>query len=263
MRSEAGVGSGMRHRCRRHGRRTLRFVLVAIPLVLSATELWGWSPPPRTVLDDLAERRLDALSFYGVGWLLAVAGARALWNSIGRGRPGHRPLGIRRALGWSIVGAMALAATGLLGAGAAGLIAPGGWRAIPLVDEVAAGFALEPFEQTNAEGLEAEQQLERERRARLTELRERLWRDADRRDGVFPLRREEADVPAELWQQAGFPSVELIYCPGLRRDGPVEPLVIEYDLAGAGTRLVLSTDGAIGPYSPRANSAPRGSEEPR
>ena len=252
------------------GGRGSEILVVVLLSALPAGEAWGWTPQARTVLHDLARSRLDALSYYGVGWLLAVAGFRTLWNAIRRKRPGTEPLSYRWALGWSVVWSAVAAGAFTVVVGAAELVWPGS----SLGEPIAAGFALEKSESTPATVRKARQQTEVERETRFAELREGLWREADRLGGVFPARREEAELPPEMWKQAGFPSVDLIYRHGLRRagllhDGPAEPLVIEYDLRSDGTRQALFTDGTVGPFPaetrpeakadwPQADKAPLG-----
>lgn len=210
-------------------------------LILEGRAL-AWTPSARTALSDLARTRLDALSFYAVGWLLCCAGFRLVWNVIAIGRPTWPRLTYRRTLLGSMILSVGLLAILTFLAGVWEVTSPGAWRRSSAAAHLSGAFALEPSELPSPlprAGVGGD-----ERRSRLETLRQHLWADARSRDGAFPASREDSSVPSDLWSQPGFPSVLYIYRPGLRLDGPSTPLVMEYELFDDG-RWVLMTDGTI------------------
>lgn len=219
--------------CRAH------WLVVAAAMVLTVSgESLAWTPPAQTKLTDLAQARLDALSFFSFGWLLCAAGFRLLWNAIAHERPGWRRLTYRRALAGSLAGSFLIIAVLSAVAGAWKFLWPRTWRESEATRQLTAAVALEDSERLPPDPPSTMPG----RIVRLAALRDPLWSAA--RDGLFPASRQESGIPDDQWQQARFPSVDYIYRPGLRLGGPPEPLVIEYHLSGDG-QLALHTDGTV------------------
>ncbi|AMV21435.1 hypothetical protein [Planctomyces sp. SH-PL14] len=209
-------------------------VLVGLAALVSAEP--AAAGMPSITLTDVARARLDAISFFAMGLLLAAGAFRWLWNSLVRDVPWLPQLSYRRALGWTVLWGLLFLIVLTMISGARELLTPGAWEKVGFtyrVKESATAPAPGVSKEDRIRGLET--------------LRLVLWSHAARHEGRLPSSKEEAEFAAEFWRQPGHPAIEYIYRGGLEIGKEARPLAIEYDLYGDG-QWALYSDGAVRPF---------------
>lgn len=179
-------------------------------------------------LTDVARARLDALSFFLVGYFLIAWAVKGLWNHLGKTFSSLPRLDYRRALGLVFLTGLMFYVVLTMISGARELLTPGAW------EKQGMGYR-------NREGGPAPLTKE-QRRAALRELQDAIWAYAKTHDGQAPPGPLVEGIEPERWK---FPGGGL-YClmPGIRPGGGREVLVYEPSTAG-GRRFVLLADGTI------------------
>lgn len=200
---------------------------LALPLLLPASALAGM---PSFALSDVANLRLEAISFFALGLLLLAAAVRALWNALAADVPALPRLGYKAALAGVVVFGLAFHLVLTMISGARELMTPGAWTR----DGVT--YTLTKTEQVATRDLDA-------RRSRLTVVRDALMVWADAHDGRFPDTAWEPGLDLEVWP--GDPRRLRYELLGGRtpREGHA-PLAWEPGIFGE-KRLVLYTDGTM------------------
>ncbi|MFY1828646.1 hypothetical protein ACN47A_22170 [Myxococcus fulvus] len=209
----------------------MRSRLLALLYVLSpAVALAGM---PNFLLTELAEQRLEAISFFIAVFLGVSAGVWALWNRLRRDVPRLPRLGFGAALALVFLVGLALQLVLSMIAGGRELMTPGAW------EKTGATYQL-----TQAK-LPADTELvSQARRQRLEELRTALWAHAQANGGAFPLSDLGPELPAARWKVLGDSGLHFIYVGGQKADAPSAPLAYEPGLFGK-ERWVLFTDGDL------------------
>ncbi|MCK8502664.1 hypothetical protein [Myxococcus fulvus] len=188
---------------------------------------------PNFLLTELAEQRLEAISFFIAVFLVVSAGVWALWNRLRRDVPRLPRLGYGAALALVFLVGLALQLVLSMIAGGRELMTPGAW------EKTGATYQL-----TQAK-LPADTELvSQARRQRLEELRTALWAHAQANGGAFPLNDLGTELPAARWKVLGDSGLHFIYVGGQKADAPSAPLAYEPGLFGK-ERWVLFTDGDI------------------
>lgn len=198
---------------------------LAAPLLLLCRPAPAHAGMPSITLTDVARLRLDAISFFLVGFLLSSWGLQLLWNRLRKDFSALPRLGYGRAVGlvtlWGLLFVLVLTMI----SGARELMTPGAWQKQGWTYRLSEGAA--PPEQA--------------RREKMQELRFALWEYARTHGGQFPSTPSVAEVPAERWQLPGASGMRYIYA------GPgrgTRPLAYEPEAFGSG-RYVLFGNGEI------------------
>jgi hypothetical protein len=180
-------------------------------------------------IDSIAGFRLQALSFFLVLLLFLSWGLKRLWNGLRDAFPSWPVLTFRRAFSLLLLFGLLIHVVLTMIAGARELMTPGAWqkdgsryrlRAIPGHDDLSRS----------------------QRRARVEELKERIWKYTMEHQGDVPDGPFSGEIPWQEWQapSGGF------YCfLATKNIGGGRELLL-YEPAEAGTkRFVLLRDGSI------------------
>jgi hypothetical protein len=181
-------------------------------------------------LNETADQRLQAISFFLAGLLLCAAVVRWLWNYVARDLPVPR-LSYGRSLAGVVLWGLLFVLVLTMISGARELMTPGAWKK-------------QGFTYKLADAAETEPDPAAVRRRHLEQLRQALWHFAATHQGRFPAAAERAALPADLWTVPETAGLRYHYLPGRTADGPGVPLVVAPEV-DPGRRLVLRTDGTI------------------
>lgn len=180
-------------------------------------------------LTDLAQLRLESLSFFLVAFLLIALAVKGLWNHLAKALPGMPRLVYTRALALVFLSGLLFYVVLTMISGARELLTPGAW------EKQGVGYRLRGGEEDAVPGKEA-------RREAMRALRDSIWAYAEANDGAAPGSPFAPGVHTELWRfpAGGFHAVVPGVRPGAGRD------VLAYEPASAGPRrIVLLADGSI------------------
>ncbi|WP_417390630.1 hypothetical protein [Gimesia sp.] len=189
-------------------------------------------------LTEIAQLRLQSISFFLLLFLLSAWGLKKLWNMLARDFPKLPVITYKAALaGTFLWGLMFLFVLTMI-SGARELLTPGAWekdgRTYRLTDS-------ESKQETQA----VAEALLKERRSKLAELRSALFMHVATHDGNYPANVEDASFADEFWLQPGEMNVKYGYVPGEKKSDLVQPLAFEQAVYGDEQQLILFTDGAI------------------
>ena len=185
---------------------------------------------PSFTLSDLAEMRVQSISFFLAVLLLGAWGVKGLWNGLRRDFPRLPRLGYRRALMlvalWGLVFMLVLSMI----SGARELMTPGAWERDGLTYKLA-----HEDEQRRLDSL---------RWSRIAELKVALWEYASSHDGHLPVSISDPELPRRVWESADVTAAPFEYTPGSRvSEG--EAIVATEPAIFPPPRLALFSDGTI------------------
>ena len=190
---------------------------------------------PMMTLTDVAQLRLEAISFFLVCFLASSAAVWKIWNSARKDFPRLPYLTYRRATGlvalWGLLFLLVLTMI----SGARELMTPGAWHKQGLTYKLA---------EDAAAAQAAAVQLERERRHAIDRLRTALWTYARHHDGKFPANNSPPEIPEETWAVPDPSGMRYLYTSGLVADRGTTPLAYEPGIFGP-DRFVLLSSGEI------------------
>ncbi len=190
---------------------------------------------PSITVTDLTWLRIEAISFFGMLFLLAAWGVRAIWNGLRGDFPWLPRLSFGRALGLMAIWGLLFLLVLTMISGARELMTPGAWKKVGLTFKLA-------DEAKNQEATPVDPTMAA-RQVSLARLKALLWQYASAHDGRFPATRAEAGFPDEVWLAPGSAPMHYAYVGGLRLDpGSIAALVFEPDLFGP-DRMVLMANG--------------------
>jgi hypothetical protein len=184
-------------------------------------------------LDGTARERLDAISFFVLGLVLAAAAVRWLWNALQRDFPVLPRLSFARALAGVLLWGLFAVVVLTMIAGARELMTPGAWRKQGFTYQLADAAVQEPAPTVDSL-----------RRQHLERLRTALWQFAATHQGRFPSPSKMSAIPAELWEVPGSGGMRYLYVPGLSAGHLPELLVYEPELDPQ-RRFVLKANGDV------------------
>jgi len=182
-------------------------------------------------LNESADLRIQAISFFVVGLLVCAAVVRWLWNYVARDFAGWPRLTYGKALAGVVLWGLLFVLVLTMISGARELMTPGAWKKQGFTYKLADDSASDPAPATL-------------RRQHLEQLRQALWHFAATHQGHFPSEGERTVIPADLWIVPETGGLRYQYRPGQTVGQVAAPLVIAPEL-DAGRRLVLRTDGTI------------------
>ena len=176
-------------------------------------------------LTEIAQLRLQSISFFLLLFLLSAWGLKKLWNMLARDFPKLPVITYKAALaGTFLWGLMFLFVLTMI-SGARELLTPGAWekdgRTYRLTDS-------ESQQETQA----VAEALLKERRSKLAELRSALFMHVATHDGNYPANVEDASFANEFWLQPGEMNVKYGYVPGEQKSDQVRPLAFEQAVYG-------------------------------
>jgi hypothetical protein len=187
-----------------------------------------------TGLQDFVIARLQNISFFLLGLLLATLAAKFLWNWVRKDWTFLPRLTYVRALGvvflWGLLFVLVLSMV----SGARELMTPGAWVRQGWTYRLA-NDAVTPTDTRS---------IENEREKQLAQLRAALWRYADEHQGKFPDDLTTAAIPAEVTQVPDPSRMSYVYVKGLAKGAGKTPLAYEPEIFGS-RRCVLFANGDI------------------
>lgn len=183
-------------------------------------------------LTDIAQARLEVISFFLFAYFVLSWVYQRLWNSLARDLPRLPRLSYRGAVSaLAVCGLFAYVVLTMI-SGARELLTPGAWARVGAMYEIR-----EPER-------DPKPWLDSARRESLERVRAALWKYAEEHGDALPASRKEAGFPPGTWRSIDPNGLSLIYLPGAKRDVGHEILVYEPGPFGA-TRWVLLSDGQI------------------
>jgi hypothetical protein len=224
----------------------VRIILFCTLILCSCSGVGEAGMPSASIdLTEIAQLRLQSISFFLLLFLLSAWGLKKLWNMLARDFPKLPVITYKAALaGTFLWGLMFLFVLTMI-SGARELLTPGAWekdgRTYRLTDS-------ESEQETKA----AAAALLKERRSKLAELRSALFMHVATHDGSYPAKIEDASFADEFWMQPGDLNVKYGYVPGEKQSDQVRPLAFEQAVYGDEQQLILFTDGAIKQLSLKA-----------
>jgi hypothetical protein len=210
-----------------------RVALTALGSVLAMPSL-VLAGMPSFRLTDMAEMRLQSISFFLVGFLLCAGLIQLLWNWLRKDFAALPRLSYPKALGvialWGLLFVLVLTMI----SGARELMTPGAWEKTGLTYKLA-----------NKPGV-IDASDEHDRYKGLDRLRVALWVYARSHGGRFPDSSGATEIPADCWQLAGPSGLSYLYVGGQTADNGKTPVAYEPEFSGS-QRLVLWSNGEIRP----------------
>lgn len=192
---------------------------------------------PSVGLTDVAQMRLEVISFFLLLFVLSALAFRRVWNGLAKDFPRLPHMSFARSLGvMAVWGALFLFVLTMI-SGARELMTPGAWKK----DGVTYKLAEEP----KKEEMNSEEPTLTQRKNKLEGLYKELLVYSVRNDGRFPANRDSAGVPEDAWTTAHASRVRYQYFAGQTLNAsPTALVAVEPDLFGD-VRLGLFTDGKI------------------
>lgn len=194
------------------------------PLMLLSLISTAQAGMPSFALTEVAELRLEAVSFFAVALLLLAFGLMQLWNRL----TPLPSLSYGRALGLTVLLGLLFHLILTMISGARELMTPGAW------EKRGATYVL--AEQDDLSGL-----LDRQRE--LLQLQQALWDHAERHQGALPHHAFDPALPADAWTIEPY-GLRYLYTPGLSPGVGAQLLAWEPEPLGP-PRLGLYTDGRV------------------
>lgn len=191
---------------------------------------------PTIMLNDLAQMRLEGISFF-LGILLLVAYAiKRMWNFFRKDFPNLPELNFKKSLGLVLLWGLAFHLVLSMITGTREIMTPKAWEREGLIYKVK--DTIEKDETGNAIVLA------KMRQKKLDTLRTALWGYAQNHKGKFPPDPQVAEIPKETWKVLEQSDLRYRYIKGLKADVGHVPLVYEPGVYGE-HRYVLFTNGKI------------------
>lgn len=131
------------------------------------------------VLTDLAEARIEVISFFIFLYLLLTLVVKTLWNRLAKGIPSIPVINFRKALCLMLVSGLFMYVILTMISGARELMTPGAW------EKEGISYRL------SASG--------NPRKDQISKLRDALWEYSETHDGRFPNGRLDPEIPGERW----------------------------------------------------------------
>jgi hypothetical protein len=199
-----------------------------------ASSAWGLLLPiagmPSLTLSDLAQMRVESISFFLVILLLATWGLKGLWNGLARDFPRLPRLTYRKSLSLVVLWGTAFVLVLSMISGARELMTPGAWERDGLTYRLADADTAADFESA--------------RWSSIARLKTMLWEQADQ--GVLP---DRSALSASDWRSIDVTAAPFQYRPGrhvVRPGGRAEVVAHEPEMFPS-PRLAIFSDGTIRP----------------
>lgn len=190
---------------------------------------------PSVTLTDVARLRLEAISFFLLGFLICAFCIQRLWNWLAKDFTVLPALSYPKALGlvglWGLLFVLVLTMI----SGARELMTPGAW------EKTGATYQLAKTAVSSTSGDDEQLGL---RRRRLENLRDALWDYAKVHDGKFPTSISDSRFEAELWLIPNAFGQQYVYLAGVKNSSDDKLVAFEPELA-PGDRLALLNNGLI------------------
>jgi hypothetical protein len=210
----------------------IRLIAPALALLLLAPAAARAGMPSLT-LTDIAQMRIEALSFFGACFLACAWVIQRVWNGLRADFPRLPRLSYKRAVGvmtlWGLLFLLVLTMI----SGARELMTPGAWRK--------EGYTFKVNEPPTPPPDDPSMSVRREA---LDRLRVVLWEYARSHGGHLPPDDRAPEVPEALWRVPDPSGLRYVYEGGQSVDVGAVPVAHEPGIFGPG-RMTLLSSGAI------------------
>jgi hypothetical protein len=210
---------------------TLAVRVVGVLVGLTATVQAGM---PSVGLTEVASMRLEAISFFLVGFLLSSLAIKGLWNWLATDFAWLPRLSYAKACGlvglWGLLFVIVLTMI----SGARELMTPGAWKKNGATYEIAS--ADEPQHTVRDSAIERFDHLRR--------LTDRLRQFASEHDGNFPATESDLSLSPDEWLVPRQGGLRYVYVTGCKTSDRDAPLVYEPSIDG-GEVFVATADGGV------------------
>ena len=208
------------------------FMILAAPVAASAGM-------PSFRLTDIAEARIQTISFFLLLFFLAALAVMGLWNVLRRDFVRLPRLTFRKSLVLTGVWGLLFILVLTMISGARELMTPGAW----VKDGVT--YKLKKSGDDGGVALKVWQDASAQRRTRLETLRAALLAYAQQHNGTFPPDERAPEISAATWETADLSRARFGYVPGLCTTAPPSALIAYEPPISATGHLVLFVDGRI------------------
>lgn len=191
---------------------------------------------PSVALSDMANMRLQNISFFLAVLLLMAFIVHRLWNFYRKDFPNLPALNYKKALGLVVLWGLAFHLVLGMITGTRELMTPKAWQREGLTYTIK--NQVEQDEQGN------EIVLVQLRQQRLENLRKALWSYAQNHQGKFPPDNQVAEIPKDIWKVLNASELNYQYVQGLKADQGNIPVAYEPGIYGE-RRYVLLANGKI------------------
>lgn len=209
---------------------------VFLCFVLLAASREAQAGMPGVQLSDLAEIRLDAISFFLMVLLVSSLAVKLIWNSLLGDFPKLPRLSYLRAVSLVVLWGMFSVIVLTMISGARELMTPGAWQRDGFTHRLS-----EPASQQVAHDFIAAS--DDARRRKLSELWRELMRTAAENEGRFPSKRDSVAIDHEYWRAIGGAKLRFVYLEG--RSIESDDLLVYEPECYADGQLGLMTSGEI------------------
>ena len=203
-----------------------------VPILLHGTWVSAHAGMTVITLTDIAEARLQSISFFCLVYFLLAWGVKGLWNYLAKAFPSMPRINYRRALALMLVSGLFLYVILTMISGARELMTPGAWEKRGIGYELSGDVEL-PSKEI--------------RKASLEKLKNLLWTHAGENDGELPSGIFDKSFKRSQWSLPEVPGY-YAYLGGKEVGGGRDILVYETSVMGQ-KRFVLFTDGSIEAWS--------------
>jgi hypothetical protein len=193
---------------------------------------------PSVGFSEMAQLRLEAISFFLLGLLVSAAVIRWLWNWLVRELPGWPRLTYPKACAavtlWGLLFVIVLTMI----SGARELMTPGAWK------KKGATYVLRDSDEVAIQTAAAEETLRQDRLKRIERLATLLQAFAAAHDGRYPTSEQAASIPEDSWRLPDASNMQYVYVPGLTTADADAVIVYEPNIF-RGDSFVLLANGKI------------------
>lgn len=203
----------------------------------SLSAIPGGMPSISVTLSEAASLRLETISFFLMGFLLAAWGVKGLWNLLQRDWTSLPRLSYRAALGLTTVWGLLFVLVLTMISGARELLTPGAW------EKTGATYRLKS-DAAPASPPVSDATLE-QRQEHLRLLGRELLVFAAKHEGRFPSREETGEIDELHWQLPRRPASFYIYVPGATAEGHRNQVVAYEPMLYGDAQFVLLSDGSV------------------
>lgn len=191
---------------------------------------------PALTFTDIATARLEAISFFLMGFLASSWFIQLLWNSLAPQLAALPRLTYPRAVGLTLIWGFLFLLVLTMVSGARELMTPGAWQKQGLTYKLAADPA---GEKPEAAAVYAT------RLKKLAALRDALWEYAKQHDGNLPAEIDSSGIADDLWRVPDASRMKYLYLGGSVAKGDPRVVVLEPGIFHD-RQLAITAAGLVG-----------------
>ncbi|HVA50319.1 MAG TPA: hypothetical protein VNH11_28450 [Pirellulales bacterium] len=215
--------------------RDVRRLLLAV-LAIVAVPSVALAGMPGLTFTDIASLRLEAISFFLVGFLVCAWFIQLLWNGVLRELARLPRLTYAKSVGLTLIWGLMFLLVLTMISGARELMTPGAWQKNGLTYKLAAG----PPEEKPADDHVYAARLEK-----LAMLRDALWQYAKQHEGQLPVDIESSGLADDLWRVPDASGMRYLFFGGTIAKADTRLVALE-PAVFHDRQLALTAGGVVG-----------------